>query len=86
MTTQKNVPAQSQQDFIRIQDLFYLCLGKWHWFILSLAVCLGTAVWYLLATPPVYTRSASILIKDDSKGHGGFCRLRDVQHQYQREQ
>lgn len=68
MTTQKNVPAQSQQDFIRIQDLFYLCLGKWHWFILSLAVCLGTAVWYLLATPPVYTRSASILIKDDSKG------------------
>lgn len=68
MTIQKNTPAQNQQDFIRIQDLFYLCLGKWHWFVLSLAICLGTAVWYLLTTPPVYTRTASILIKDDSKG------------------
>lgn len=68
MTIQKNTPAQSQQDFIRIQDLFYLCLGKWHWFILSLTVCLGAAVWYLLTTPPIYTRTASILIKDDSKG------------------
>ena len=68
MTIPKNAPAQNQQDFIRIQDLFYLCLNKWHWFVLSLAVCLGAAVWYLLTTPPVYTRSASILIKDDSKG------------------
>lgn len=68
MAIQKNVPAQNPQDFIHIQDLFYLCLGKWHWFVLSLAVCLGTALWYLLTTPPVYTRTASILIKDDSKG------------------
>lgn len=68
MTIPKNAPAQNQQDFIRIQDLFYLCLNKWHWFVLSLAVCLGAAIWYLLTTPPVYTRSASILIKDDSKG------------------
>ena len=68
VTQQRNTPAQSPQDFIRIQDLFYLCLGKWHWFVVSLAVCLGIAVWYLLTTPPVYTRSASILIKDDSKG------------------
>lgn len=68
VTQQRNTPVQSPQDFIRIQDLFYLCLGKWHWFVVSLAVCLGIAVWYLLTTPPVYTRSASILIKDDSKG------------------
>lgn len=68
MTIPKNASAQNQQDFIRIQDLFYLCLNKWHWFVLSLAVCLSAAVWYLLTTPPVYTRSASILIKDDSKG------------------
>ncbi len=67
-TVQRNTSAQSPQDFIRIQDLFYLCLGKWHWFVISLVVCLGVAVWYLLTTPPVYTRSASILIKDDSKG------------------
>ena len=67
-TVQRNNSPQNTQDFIRIQDLLYLCLGKWHWFVISLAVCLGIAVLYLLKTPPVYTRTASILVKDDSKG------------------
>ena len=67
-TIQKKAQVQNTQDFIRIQDLLYMCLAKWHWFVLSLAVCLGVAIAYLLRTPPVYTRSASILIKDDSKG------------------
>ena len=67
-TIQKKTQVQNTQDFIRIQDLLYMCLAKWHWFVLSLAVCLGVAIAYLLRTPPVYTRSASILIKDDSKG------------------
>lgn len=55
-------------DFIRIQDLYYLCLAKWRWLVLSLVVCLGIAVIYLLKTPPVYTRTASLLIKEESKG------------------
>lgn len=67
-TIQKNNAAQNSQDFLRIQDLLYLCLAKWHWFVLSLAICLGVAVVYLLRTPKVYTRTASILIKDDGKG------------------
>lgn len=70
MATQNN-PTRPKQadDFIRIQDLFYLCLGKWYWFVISLAVTIGVAVIYLLTTPPVYTRSASQLIKEDSKGN-----------------
>lgn len=70
MATQNN-PTRPKQadDFIRIQDLFYLCLGKWYWFVISLAVTIGVAVIYLLTTPPVYTRSASLLIKEDSKGN-----------------
>lgn len=61
-------PASKADDFIRIQDLYYLCLARWKWFVLSLAVCLGFAVIYLLKTPPVYTRTASLLIKEDAKG------------------
>lgn len=53
---------------MQIQDLFYLCLFKWHWFVISLAVTLGIATLYVLTTPPVYTRTASILIKEDAKG------------------
>lgn len=71
MATQNNIASKPKQadDFIRIQDLFYLCLNKWYWFVISLAVTIGIAIFYLLTTPPVYTRSASLLIKEDSKGN-----------------
>ncbi len=71
MATQNNITTKPKQadDFLRIQDLFYLCLNKWYWFVISLAVTIGVAVFYLLKTPPVYTRTASLLIKEDSKGN-----------------
>lgn len=65
---QKNVKPGQQDDFLRIQDLLYLCLARWKWFVLSLAVTIGAATAYLLRTPTVYTRTASVLIKEDSKG------------------
>ena len=70
MATPNNPTKPKQTDeFIRIQDLFYLCVSKWYWFVISLAVTISVAVIYLLTTPPVYTRSASLLIKEDSKGN-----------------
>ena len=70
MATQNNISRPKQaDDFIRIQDLFYLCVNKWYWFVISLTVTIGVAIIYLLTTPPVYTRSASLLIKEDSKGN-----------------
>src|SRR5690554_6260424 len=55
-------------DFIRIQDLFHIVVSKWYWFAVSLLVAIGLVSLYLMITPPVYTRTASILIKDDAKG------------------
>lgn len=55
-------------DFISIQDLLYLCLSKWYWFAISLAITLAIAVLYIKMTPPTYVRTASILIKEDTKG------------------
>lgn len=70
MVAQNNMSKSKQaDDFIRIQDLFYLCVNRWYWFAISLVVTIGIAVIYLLTTPPVYTRSASLLIKEDSKGN-----------------
>lgn len=65
---QKNTRPGQADDFLRIQDLLYLCLAKWKWFVLSLVVTTGVAAVYLLRTPAVYTRTASVLIKEDSKG------------------
>ena len=73
MIQNPNIPQtprrpQQADDFLRLQDLFYLCLARWRWFVFSLAVTLGVATYYLLSTPSVYQRTASLMIKEDSKG------------------
>lgn len=65
-------PAAGQQnDSINIKDLLYLFANKWYWFLISIVFCVGIAYIHILRTTPVYTRSASILIKDDGKGQSG---------------
>ena len=54
-------------DFIRIQDLWGIFVSKWYWFAISLFITLVCASLYLLSTPNIYTRTAAVLIKDDSK-------------------
>lgn len=48
---QKNIKPGQQDDFLRIQDLLYLCLARWKWFVLSLVATIGVATVYLLRTP-----------------------------------
>ena len=55
---QTNVLAQ-------VRDILFLCLSQWKWFVLSLAITLGYAMWYVSTTPKTYTSTASILIKQD---------------------
>ena len=65
----QNKGGKTVEDFIGIQDLYYLCLNKWYWFVLSLALTFSIATAYLLTTPPTYTRTAELLIKEDAKGN-----------------
>ena len=67
-TNINNSQPQQQEDLIQIKDLLFKCLSKWYWFVISAVVCLGIAVFYVLKTPPVYTRSAQIQIKTNSRG------------------
>ncbi len=62
-------PQQQQQSEVNMSDLLYICLGNWKWFVLSVVLCVSAGIFYLLRTAPVYTRTASVLIKDDSKGN-----------------
>lgn len=68
MTIQNNTKPGQADDFLRIQDLFYLCAAKWKWFVLSLLVAFGIGYYYLLKTPPVYTRTAELLVKREYRG------------------
>jgi len=65
----ENAPSKLSSS-MSIREFAYLCLAKWKWFALSLAVFLTLAVAYLLRTPNTYTRNASVLIKEESRGKG----------------
>ena len=67
---QENVNTIEQTDnTVQIKSLFFQCLSNWLWFVISVGLVLALAVFYLLRTTPVYTRSAKVLIKSDDKGH-----------------
>ena len=68
MTEKRTTASKPADDFIRIQDLWGIFMPRWRWLALSLFVTLATAALYLLRTPNIYTRTAAILVKDDSKG------------------
>ena len=67
-TNINNTPQNQQEEVVQLKDLFYKCISKWYWFVISAVICLGAAVFYVLKTPPVYTRSAEIMIKTNSRG------------------
>lgn len=68
MSTEPNISRVRQfNDFIRIKDMFYLCLLRWKWFAVSLLVTVAMAWLYIQRTPPIYVREASILLKNVSK-------------------
>lgn len=67
----ENIALAAQEDngeSIGIKDIWQLSLAKWQWFIYSLIICLGLATAYVLCKAPSYTRSASLLIKEDAQG------------------
>ena len=70
--TQNNLSAAQQQEGLQLLDLLGMCISHWKWFVLSGVVCVAIAIFYLMGQQPVYTRQASILIKEQGKGGGLF--------------
>ena len=70
---QQPIPAsvsqnQIEEESLNIHDFLTLCLANWKWFVLSIFVMSALAVLYVMHATPVYTRTASVLIKDDTDG------------------
>ena len=55
---------------IPVSDLIFYCLKRWYWFVISLAVALGIAVYIIKSTPAQYIRYAEVLIKESEQGGG----------------
>ena len=59
--------AGNNNSVAMVKDIAWLCLRHWWWFVLALAITMGYAVLKIKKTPPVYLRTASILIKSEDK-------------------
>lgn len=65
-------PTNNKKTFntetLSLSDLVKIALANWKWFVLSVIFCLGVAFYYVKKSPYIYSRSASVLIKDETKG------------------
>lgn len=71
MAVQQQTINQSRKvsdDISQYKDLFFLCVNKWYWFLISLVFCLVVAYWYIGKSQPVYTRTAKVQIQSEGAG------------------
>ena len=66
--TQKSV----RDDFnvFSLKDFVVTCLGEWKWFVASLIFFVAVGILYVIRQQPVYTRTISVLIQDESNSGG----------------
>ena len=64
------VGAPQPEEEVNIQELLFRYLIHWPWFVVSVLICVACAFGYLKIATPIYNVSATVLIKDESKGGG----------------
>lgn len=76
-TNQQQIPVQQQStsqsvastQSLRISDILLILVSNWYWILLCVILGYGIANLYLRRTQPVFTRKASILLKDMNKNN-----------------
>ncbi len=63
---------------ISIKDVIFMVLNNWYWFVISVAACLFIAAIVYKTQPKVYQEQATILVRDNSKNHGGSSQSMDA--------
>lgn len=56
-----------QGNGLTLKSIVSFAVSKWYWFVISLVITMSVAVIYLMGTTPEYTRTASLLIKNEDK-------------------
>lgn len=72
MTDNDFITTEKEESLLSLPELWHLLQSNWYWFLISLVISLGAAFIYLLKTPAVYVRQASIVIKDQAQNNRGF--------------
>lgn len=69
--TPNDSAVKAYDNSLKISDIIALCLKKWYWIVISVAVCVGIAVLYILCATPQYTATCSVLLRDDAQSPTG---------------
>ncbi len=56
---------------VNISDVFAIAMRFWFWVLLSVIVCTGIAVLNVKKTVPIYTRTCSVIMRDDAQSAVG---------------
>src|SRR5690606_7806827 len=72
MTQEENQHQEGQNQTIDLKAILYNFLRHWHWFVISIGICLFLAFIYLRYATPQYEVVSTVLIKDDKKGGGSL--------------
>lgn len=73
-----NTPAtdvMQEDQGLNIKEYIYWAWEKKWWIALSVALCLCVAAFYIYTTPKQYVRSASVMMKSDSRGQANIGEL-----------
>lgn len=57
---------ENEESSFSFKNFIRRCLHGWGWFFLSAFLCLAAAAYYILSTKPLYTRSATVMIKESA--------------------
>lgn len=65
--TQKRGKQLQAENYINIGEILYACLSNWYWFVISIIITLGIAIYRISTTQPTYRRYCEVLIKSKDK-------------------
>ncbi|MEG1860968.1 MAG: polysaccharide biosynthesis tyrosine autokinase, partial [Bacteroidaceae bacterium] len=75
MNNENNIIEKREEDLDLISLLYIILrivLKNWKWFVLSIVVCLGITVLYLMKQPRIYQRYTVMMTEDDGNSNGKF--------------
>lgn len=75
MSEQPNIQNQPEEAGLNIKEYIFWAWEKKWWILLSVVICLSVAVYYIYVTPKQYVRTASVMMKSDSRGNANITEL-----------
>ena len=58
---------QIETSSFNLKDLVHAIVSKWYWYVIALAITFSIAIIYIMRTPELYTRTISVLFKDEKR-------------------